>query len=465
MEQLEIVPVAIDDQNDLLSVIVFCYENLFDWLTIEDLAALNNTCKQLQRLTSDYYKRKYNGMVRVINDKYEEIRYLPSAKHVQRFGPDHRNIIIEPTSYNLKYLETSHCNQLDTIVFWHGKFSERDIEIIPKVVEKTKIIKYLNSKFDGEFYESVLKYCKNMKYLVIKHKLTECLLNGEKDKWQLQSYPSLEHFYWDGLKLPNNLETFFQNNPNIRSFQIGNFVFNDTLELLMRTDLRLDELYLEIFNFNMIEHLYEFISMMNTLYERKVFKGLMINFQKLPNSDTIEWSRLTFLNGIFCEMNSDFEKNIIEIINPRLLILKTTRISVFRDMKELMRRRMEELSIKLTNLNELYVGINSIDQIIPFLKNSRNLQKIYVYKLDKNVGFTQLSSLNDERLKLKDAKKVEIFLPDNKYVQLKLISKKINFSMIKIQRIESHNVNHPFVYNTLQGIIDMDPKYRYKLKN
>lgn len=52
-EQLENIPVAIvDDQNDLLSVIVFCYENLFDWLTIEDLAALNLTCKQLQQLTS-----------------------------------------------------------------------------------------------------------------------------------------------------------------------------------------------------------------------------------------------------------------------------------------------------------------------------------------------------------------------------------------------------------------------------
>lgn len=32
------IAVAMEESEDLLSIIIFCFENVFDWLSLEDLA-------------------------------------------------------------------------------------------------------------------------------------------------------------------------------------------------------------------------------------------------------------------------------------------------------------------------------------------------------------------------------------------------------------------------------------------
>lgn len=449
--ELNLPVTIVEDQNDLLSVLVFCFETLFEWLTIEDLAALNVTCKQLQRMTTEFFKRQYNGIARIVGNG--EIRYLPRTKCVQRFGSNYRNVIIEPSLERLNYMVTNHIEQVDSIAFWHGKISEAEVKIISKVVEKSKIIEFLNGHFDGEFYESVLKYCKNMKHLVLKHKLTECSKHGNTNQWQLQTYPSLQHFYYDGLKLPNDLESLFRQNPNLRSFQCGNFTINTTLDLLLSTDICLDELYLELFNFYNTEETSQHFTSINTLYERKQLKNIMISFRGKAHLNDSDWTRLKYLNGIYCEIAEDESTDAIELLNLKLLFLgpKKTILSS---------TKAEALSRKLTNLEELYLRISSIDQIIPFINNSPKLQTIYVYKVDKELKSIQVSSLNEQRMKLAGANKVEVFLPDHAYIQMKWNSKMINCSLIDVKRAETHVLKHPFAINALRANITDDRKYR-----
>lgn len=51
------IAVAMEESEDLLSIIIFCFENVFDWLSLEDLAALKTTCRQLYQMTGEFFQR------------------------------------------------------------------------------------------------------------------------------------------------------------------------------------------------------------------------------------------------------------------------------------------------------------------------------------------------------------------------------------------------------------------------
>lgn len=455
-EQVQNVLGAIKDDrdNDLLDVIIFCFENVFDWLSLDDLAALSATCKQLQQMTGEFFQREYRMRFARITGDDQRIRYLPQKKFVQRFGINSRCVIIEPNVERLRYMATDHNQQLDMIAFWHGEITKKETNMIATVVKSVKIVEFLNAKFDGEFYDIVLKYCKNMKHLLIKHKLTECMVYGVTNQWQLQKYATLEHLCWDGFKLPDNLEIFFRQNPNVRSLQTGNFIFSETLVLLLETGISLNDLYLELTNFLIPDDLLDqYVSSLNTLYERKQFKNLMMRFTTLSALDNPQWARLQYLNGICCEIPDQESTEAIESLHLKLLILgnKRTLISL---------SKAESLSKKLSNLEELYLRINSIDQIAPFICNSVKLHEIYVYKVDKALETIQVSSLDEQRMHLQGACKVKVYLPDHAYVQMKWTSKQMHGKLIEIKRTESHAPKHPFVINILRSYIIDEREYR-----
>lgn len=54
---MECLPVAMDENEDLLSIIPLCVDNLFDWLSLEDLTALKATCKKLYQMTGEFFQR------------------------------------------------------------------------------------------------------------------------------------------------------------------------------------------------------------------------------------------------------------------------------------------------------------------------------------------------------------------------------------------------------------------------
>lgn len=185
-----------------------------------------------------------------------------------------------------------------------------------------------------------------MKHLLIKHKLSECKMDGIENNWQLQTCPSLEHLNWDGLKLPQNLESFFRVNPTLRSFQTGTFIFNETIQLLLKSDIKLDELYLILANvmIRVDDIMAQYISNLNTLYERKQFKCLMIHFVSSYNTlKNPRWSQLKYLNGICCEVPENESTEAIESLNLKLLILGNKRTLLSSD-------KAESLSKKLVNL-------------------------------------------------------------------------------------------------------------------
>lgn len=64
--------------------------------------------------------------------------------------------------------------------------------------------------------------------------------------------------------------------------------------------------------------------------------------------------------------------------------------------------------------------------------------------MNKDLESTQVVSLKKDRMKLDDACKVKVYLPDHTYVQLKWMSTEMNCSLIEIKSAVSHIPNHPF---------------------
>lgn len=438
-------------ENEFLSTIVNCSDDLFDWLSLKELAALNSTCKILQELTSNYVQRKYPMKCMKIIDGHDnnDVVYRSKDETMQAFAKNVRNLVVFPCSTTFQYLYSQHNKQIVSLAFYDGRMMEDDMIYMEPLLENAEIIEIQYGSIGGEFYDTVLKYCHRMKQLVIKYGFDECEKSGQPNQWVLKTYPTLEHFHWSTSRLPDDLEILFQRNPNIRSFSAGVYTAMNVLQFLLRTAIAIDELHLEM----ILElHDYEEKGMtmlqtsLNELYERGQFKELMLEFifcrQLLDN----EWSKLPYLTGahIDFQYQPGASKALSMLTHLKLLVLGINTI--------LSPAKANTLSKNLTDLEQIYVQIDSVYAIIPFARSAVKLHKFYVYRMGHESGFQTkkikqrfIHLLNEHRRKLTGACKLIIYLPDQAYVQVKCQSKdRLNQSHIEIKRSESHVVTHPF---------------------
>lgn len=437
--------------NAFLSAIVHCSDDLFDWLSLRELAALNSTCKRLQEWTNDYVHRKYPmkymkiGQIRDIPG----VLYQSKDESMQAFAKNVRSLVVIPSTECFRYLRTQHCKNVVSLAFYDGQFSEDDIIYMAPLLEHAEIIEIQYCCIHGEFHENLLKHCRNIKQLVIKYGFDECEHSGRPNRWIHQTYPTLEHFHWSASPLPDNLETFFRQNQNIRSFNAGVYTTMCVIEFLLRTATSVNELHVELtleLNEDENEAMAMIRSGLNTLYERNQFKELMLefDFRTLPLDS--EWSTLAYLTGAYFDLSHwpGSTKALLRLIHLKLLALGINTI--------LSAAKAYRLSKSLQNLEEIYIQVDAMHAIIPFARNAVNLQKIYVYRIEHEHAFRAkkikrhfVYMLNEYRTKLYGACKMTIYLPDQAYVQIKCQSNDcLTQSLVEIKRSESHVVKHPF---------------------
>lgn len=438
-------------KNNFLSIIIQCTDELFDWLSLKELAALNATCKKLQELTSDYVQRKYPMKCMKVGQVYntKDVLYWSKDESMQAFTNNVRNLVVFPSTECLRYLYEQHSKRVVSMAFYDGQILDEDTIYLVRLLENVEILEVQYGSIGGEFYENVLKYCHRMKQLVIKYGFDECEKSGMANQWLHKTYPTLEHFHWSASALPDNLEIFFRQNPNIRSFNSGVYTTMNVLEFLLRTSTVINELH-----FDLILELHEdenegmamIRSSLNTLYERCQFKDLMLEFVFCSQLLDGGWSQLAYLTGAYIDFpyQPGSTKALSSLIHLKLLILGINTI--------LSPAKANTLSKNLTDLEEIYIQIDSVHAIQPFARNSRKLQKMYVYRMGNDHGFNTkkikpnfIYSLNECRHKLMGARKLTIYLPDQAYVQMKYQSNDcLNQNHIEIKRSESHVLMHPF---------------------
>lgn len=440
-------------EANFLSIIIQCTDDLFDWLSLDELAALNLTCKKLQQLTSDYYHRKYLMKCLKIGQLYgtNDIQFRCRDKSVNTFEPFVRSLVVLPSTECLEYLKSTHTKDLVSVSFYDGEILDTATDALAELMKNVEIIEIQYGSIYGEFHESFLKFCSRIKQLIIKYGFNECENIGIENQWLLNEYPTLEHFHWSAGSLPDNLDTFFHLNPNIRTFNASIYTAMSSIIFLIDTGLKFDELYLEVI-LELHEDEHEGMEVMrislNTLYERKQIKSLMLQFIFCSQLLDPEWGQLEYLHGAYVDFprQPGSTKALSALVHLKLLVLGINTV--------LSRAKASILARHLVNLEEIYIQISSIHAIIPFIRCATKLHKIYVYKTadgnEFNGKIKGINALNKDRMNLQNACKTMVFLPDKAYCQIKWQSHQLNYPLIEIKRSESHILRQPFATTILR---------------
>lgn len=412
-----------------------CLEEIMEWLSLTDLVSLSTTCKRMQDVSSRYFGRKYpTKRMTVKMDACQRIEFWPREMYVQRFREYFQNIAIRGRQPAVFRHVGSICNkwpkklrilEATALTEMHGKCLE-------ELLRNVEIIEFEECSFAADFYDCFLKYCHNLKQLVLKS-FAECTHNGVKNRWLMKKYPKLQHLNWSFEEPPpDELTAFFYRNPNVRSFAASKHPLEIT-KLISTAGLKFDELCLDI-GFGVDLNMKQIYASIEMLHQQGQFK----KFQMIPTTSMFvaaRFPKMDYLEAIMA--NQVFEDVIAAMTSLKVLYLDAI----------LFRAEAEVLAQNLFNLEEIYAYTDSVDAIVPFVYHSPKLRKIYVNKtfLPKSMQKIHLAKLSKERAKLKGACPLVIYLKEELFVSIKWAVDDLKLGLIEIKRAESHFVNNTLV--------------------
>lgn len=411
-----------------------CFEEIMEWLPLVDLVSLSTTCKRLQEVSSQYFSRKYPTKRVTVKMDRQRIEFWPREMYVQRFREYFQNIAIRGRQPAIFRHVGSMCNKAPKKmrILEATKLTEIHGKCLEQLLKYVEIVEFEECAFAAEFYDCFLKYCVNLKQLVLKS-FAECTHSGIKNRWLLEKYPKLNHLNWSFDDAPpDELKTFFHRNPNVRSFAASKHPLEIT-RLISNAGLKFDELCLDI-GFGVDLNMKQIFQSIQKLYDQGQFK----KFQMIPTTSMFvaaKFPPMPYLEAIMA--NQVFEDVIAAMVSLKVLYLDAI----------LFRAEAEVLAQHLTNLEEIYAYTDSVDAIVPFVYHSPKLRKIYVNKtfLPKFMQKIHLGKLSKERGKLVGACPLAIYLKEELFISIKWAVEDLKHGLIEIKRAESHFVNNTLV--------------------
>lgn len=157
------------------------------------------------------------------------------------------------------------------------KLADTAIESIKYALNRLEALKLSGVHINGDFYEVILKHCPLLKHLNIKtnNHHSETMI-GTGNNWLLRQYPMLEHFemhfvfkYEEPLQYVTELLTFFEQNPQIRSFSTDSEFLEKNHRPLLKSNINFDRLDIHI-----DQRLHLVCNLANVLYENQFYMQL-----------------------------------------------------------------------------------------------------------------------------------------------------------------------------------------------
>ncbi|XP_055302449.1 uncharacterized protein LOC129568496 isoform X2 [Sitodiplosis mosellana] len=266
-------------KTEMMSINDNCIEEVLEWLSLSDLVSLSTTCKRMKDVVSRYFGRKYPTKritIKMDSDLRGRIEYWPRELYVQRFREYFQNIAIRGRQPIIFRHVGSFCNktpkklrilEAKALTEMHGK-------CIEDLLKNVEIVEFEDCSFATDFYDSFLKYCLNLKQLVLKS-FAECTHNGTKNRWLLHKYPHLRRLSWSfDEKPPEELTYFFHRNPKVQSFAAAKFPLEIT-KLITNAGIKFDELCLDI-GFGVDLNMKQIFQSIEQLHQQGQFKKLQM---------------------------------------------------------------------------------------------------------------------------------------------------------------------------------------------
>lgn len=444
---------VLGQQSNICKLNVDCFEELFDWLSLEDLHSVGQTCKRLHQIAGYIFRETYPGA-------YVECKnggIFIGDVSVNGFCEFVENVSLCGNNLRcFQFMKSNQFKSLKRIEFHDISFNDGKIDCIKHILMKganegsapLEDIQLCECRINGEFYEKFLQYCSNLKRLSLKP-LSNCLeqfqydaifcaffynqhfLIGYDDDWMLRKYPKLEYFRLDSDQLSHQsprLVSFFKQNPNIRKFATcASFISKGVINL----GLEVDDLAITC---NDIE-----ITMYKDLYDslsaKKMFKRLQLYEISISPRIFLDLEGIRALEKLHCCPDSLFSLNSLTSIEN----LKTLCVS---DVGG--KVNIDAIST-LTQLEKVFLFKAKLLEMEAFIVHLPKLKTISIetIKNDGNIG-NNISKWNRERKHLAGACKVTVYVPN--YQAAKWSAHETNCKLVELKRFESYEWDYDFGY-------------------
>lgn len=436
---------ALSNQNTLSPIFKLntdCCDEIFEFLSLKDLHSLALTCKPMQKVTGEYFQRNHKAVVRFrfgsLMDPLWKIDNLSGfhqfTKCVQIYNSK-QYLPIKISRFkclnNSRGIRSSEFKSLNEIYLNCFNLDERIFEDILPQIEIVNIHEcQCDSSFGHDFYDDFLKFCPNLKVLVVSGDdgNENGILQPGENRWLQQKYPSLQmvHFIQSFTFKINGLRSFLERNSTIQTFSTtAAFLWKNRKELL-QSNIKLDSLNVQISD---LDDSMDFVDsnceFWNHLYERGFYKRLQLN---LDNESFVnQFSSLIGLESLSLDISptdfafgDDCDLSCIK----KLFVTNTFKIP---DGKLLLPAE------RLLNLEHLVLNFADSDDLSMLISGFLKLRTI---KINWFSGDLNLRKLNNERQKLTGAPKITIYVPENTFQNVKYSTWNgdLNLEFIEIKR-------------------------------
>lgn len=463
-------PSNLNSTPAIFNLTIDCFDEIFDYLSLQDLSSFGQTCKSMQKVSGEYFKRNYfaneychrrvdgiygNEICMIVRSKGYQNKMIRVPVNI--FTPYISQLTQMPGDIGrLLIFIVKNIDQFSSLIqfnFWCCDLNNRNFEYIKSMLCQVEIINLRRCEpFEGDFYDMFLKYCKNLKRFNVMKCDLACTQNFDgnsvqQNPWLKQHYPKLEH-----LKLIpekelqiNELNEFFTINPKVKSFSTSAHCLWMNRDQLLNSTIKLNTLEIwmnNIFNPPAYKfkggvdiHLWELRTRMqaicqiiNQLHRQGFYKELKLYL----HDDTQQViDEVASLLGLEMLSIAHFKKEFNHL--PLTLVKE---LSILKGVENM---NLEDLARKCIRLKYLNIDAKIVNQILPFIRYSPNLKKIKTFADVTNSFSIDMISLNRERKKLFGARKLIVYVPDNIFLATKWTTNNgdINLSLVELRRIDS----------------------------
>lgn len=447
-----------EQSADILKLDIDCLDESCDYLQLTDLLSVGETCKQLNQMVGYLFHKNYPAVAitsskpkkriphknMVINDRRESNLYNQFIRKI--------DICLDGGFENFREVH-SQFRRLKTIHLINIKLNASVLKDFEGIFRKIECLGVKWCRFDGNFHDSILTFCPNLKrlHLVPTAFDDNPILMGNELDWVHRKYPTLEYFAIEKrCERPNlnELITFLELNPNIRKLSIAASYLKGASSghLLMRSHVELDELAIR-FEWDACD--IEMCQLLKKLHECGFYERLTLCMgmgMTALSQQVIE--EIATLNALV-ELEIPFYANPIEL--STLKSLQKLCIYPVNPDDTLILPYLLNLANNLTKLERLEVSCGSFDLLLPFIRNAVRLNQIKIMHLEDGTHFSRatnvvdLQTLNRERAKLAEAKKMTIYVDEKVYLATKWTLNETDFSLIRLKRVDSYEWDYCFL--------------------
>lgn len=406
---------------------IVCFHEVFEWLSVQDIHSIGQTCNRLKSIANSFFK-DYLPAVDLVACP-DGCRLIPGGL-LNEFSPVAQKVTIEGDDNEPYQYIQSKCKSITRIDFRHAVITEYRAKQIESILNKVEIIHLNNCDVRGDFFDCFLKFCTELKHLIVDDESPENILIGTDNNWLDRHYPTLKHielnvlFYSKMDEIPE-LTKFIGCNHHIQSFATDLISLIYLQHALKQSRIRLRDLAVA---FDRFCSTYDAIFLLAELHDQHIYNRLHIydNHTRVYGWNlSMRFFRKILLNRSLCD----------KVIDLSLKEFDSDEFPSYSRVTD-----VKKIAGGLLNIERLNMWSIGFNDILLFIQHAPNLKIIAIRYFDGDI--IDLSTINKERRKANGAQKVTIYAGEKAFLATKWVKKTINLEFVELRRIDSYEWVH-----------------------